>query len=160
MSLRISAKNLLKAFFVLALSFAAIQLVPYGHSHENPPVVREPAWNSPQTRQLAARACFDCHSNETVWPWYANVAPVSWLVQSDVQEGRHHLNFSEWGQGRRKDENAKKIEEAVSEGEMPPFQYRLMHPEARLSPDQKKELVEGLKATLGSPNGSRRAHSQ
>jgi len=61
--------------------FIAMQLVPYGHAHTNPPVTGEPKWDSPQTRELAKRACFDCHSNETDWPWYSNIAPVSWLIQ-------------------------------------------------------------------------------
>jgi hypothetical protein len=55
--------------------FALIQVVPYGRSHTNPPVQSEPKWDSPQTRALAVRACYDCHSNETTWPWYTNVAP-------------------------------------------------------------------------------------
>ena len=84
---------------VLAAAFLLIQLVPYGHAHDNPPVAAEPNWDSPQTRELAQRACFDCHSNETTWPWYSNVAPVSWLVQHDVDEGREYLNFSRWGLG-------------------------------------------------------------
>jgi hypothetical protein len=67
-----------------ALLVALIQAVPYGRAHSNPPVVSEPAWDSPRARELAVRACFDCHSNETVWPWYSNIAPVSWLIQSDV----------------------------------------------------------------------------
>ena len=73
-----------------------IQVIPYGHDHTNPPVVNEPNWDSPQTREITKRACFDCHSNETVWPWYSNIAPVSWLVYRDVSDGREHLNFSEW----------------------------------------------------------------
>jgi hypothetical protein len=61
-----------------------IQLVPFGRDHTNPVVTAEPRWDSPVTRELADRACFDCHSNETEWPWYAGVAPVSWLVYRDV----------------------------------------------------------------------------
>ena len=56
-------------------------IVPFGHSHTNPPVTKEPAWNSPDTRALVQRACFDCHSNQTTWPWYSHVAPVSWLCK-------------------------------------------------------------------------------
>jgi len=78
-----------------------IQLIPFGRQHTNPPVVREPAWDSPQTRALAKRACFNCHSNETTWPWYSSVAPVSWLTQRDVNGGRSHLNFSEWNKVQR-----------------------------------------------------------
>jgi hypothetical protein len=81
---------------VLIGALLLIQLVPYGRDHDNPPVQSEPPWDSPDTRALARQACFDCHSNETEWPAYANIAPVSWLVQRDVDEGRAVLNFSEW----------------------------------------------------------------
>ncbi len=87
------------SLLVLLAGFLLIQLVPYGRNHTNPPVLQEPNWDSPQTRALAQRACFDCHSNETEWPWYSHVAPVSWLVQRDVEEGREKVNFSTWGQG-------------------------------------------------------------
>ena len=90
------AKMLRWMLAAMAVALLAIQLAPYGRDHTNPPARREPAWDSPQTRSLAARACFDCHSNETVWPWYSNVAPFSWLVQRDVDKGRKDLNFSEW----------------------------------------------------------------
>ena len=80
----------------------AIQAVPYGRAHDNPPVRSEPQWDSPVTRDLVVRACFDCHSNETIWPWYANIAPISWLTTRDVDEGRDELNFSEWGSGEQR----------------------------------------------------------
>jgi hypothetical protein len=76
--------------------FALAQVIPYGRSHSNPPVQAEPRWDSPATRDLAVRACYDCHSNQTTWPWYPNVAPVSWLLQRDVSGGRATLSFSEW----------------------------------------------------------------
>src|SRR5262245_48076822 len=88
---------------LLALSvviFIGIQLIPLTRWQTNPVVVAEPNWPTAEDRALAQRACFDCHSNETVWPWYAHVAPVSWLVTRDVVEGRQKLNFSEWGQVR------------------------------------------------------------
>lgn len=125
--------------------FALMQLVPYGHDHSNPAVVAEPQWDSPQTRELAARACFDCHSNETHWPWYSNVAPVSWLIQRDVNEGRSHLNFSEWNRTQRA---AHEVGEVVSEGEMPPWFYLPLHPSASLSSAEKQALVTGLQQTL------------
>jgi len=84
----------------LPLVFLALQLVPYGRDHVNPSKVSEPAWDSPATRALAKQACFDCHSNETEWPAYARIAPASWLVQHDVEEGRAVLNFSEWQRRR------------------------------------------------------------
>ena len=74
----------------------AIQVVPYGREHANPPVTAEPTWDAPETRTLAKRACFHCHSNDTERPVYASIAPASWLVQRDVNEGRAVLNFSEW----------------------------------------------------------------
>lgn len=122
-----------------------IQLVPYGRDHDNPPVVAEPAWDSAQTRELAVRACFDCHSNETVWPWYSNVAPMSWLVQSDVDEGREELNYSEWSQRQEGEESA----ETVRDGSMPPRSYLLTHPEARLTDAELATLADGLATTFG-----------
>jgi mono/diheme cytochrome c family protein len=134
------------AMLGLLAAFALIQLVPYGRSHTNPPVTREPTWDQPSTRQLAARACFDCHSNETRWPWYANVAPTSWLVQGHVNEGRRALNFSEW---QRAYEEAGEAGESVLEGDMPPRSYLLLHPAAVLSADEKRALAAGLDASLG-----------
>ena len=132
---------------ILLGGFLLIQLVPYGRSHTNPPVIAEPNWDSPETRALAERACFDCHSNETKWIWYSNIAPVSWLVQRDVDEGREKLNFSEWGQGRMRELD--EISEVVYEGEMPPSKYLPMHPEARLTDAEKRSLAQGLQATVG-----------
>ncbi len=128
--------------------FVLIQIIPYGKNHANPPVVREPAWNSPATRELVKKICFDCHSNETVWPWYSKIAPVSWLVYWDVAEGREHLNFSDWRGGSRKHENQRDIVKEISEGEMPPLQYTVGHPEARLDENSKRILMDGLSATV------------
>ncbi len=122
-----------------------IQAVPYGRAHTNPPVTAEPKWDSPRTRALAVDACFACHSNQTRWPWYSSVAPVSWLTQHDVDEGRRILNFSEWDRPQR----AGEASEAVSEGSMPPWQFKVLHPEARLSDAEKRQLIHGLQATLG-----------
>ena len=122
-----------------------MQLVPYGRSHTNPPVLAEPRWNSPQTRELARRACFDCHSNLTTWPWYSSIAPVSWLVQRDVDGGRSSLNFSEWN---RPQDGAGDAVEAVAGGSMPPWFYPLLHPKANLSSAEKQKLEAGLAATL------------
>jgi hypothetical protein len=119
-----------------------IQLIPYGRQHTNPPVTAEPTWPDPAVRALAVRACFDCHSNESVWPWYSNIAPVSWLVQSHVEEARSILNFSTWSPGQGAGEAA----EVILEGEMPPAYYRLMHATARLSPAEAAQLAEGLSA--------------
>jgi mono/diheme cytochrome c family protein len=130
----------------LLFLFVAAQLVPYGRDHDNPPMAAEPAWDTPATRELARRACFDCHSNETHWPWYSNIAPLSWLIQRDVDEGRDELNWSEWGPDEEGDESA----ETVIEGSMPPGAYPLLHPEARLNDQEIDALVAGLVATFGS----------
>ena len=124
-----------------------IQLVPYGRNHVNPPIVSEPAWDSTATRDLAKQACFDCHSNETQWPAYASVAPVSWLIQHDVDEGRAALNFSEW---QRSQEEASESAKVVEEGEMPPAIYRLMHARARLSSTDVSRLASGFAKTLSA----------
>jgi mono/diheme cytochrome c family protein len=124
----------------------AIQLVPYGREHDNPQVVREPDWDRPRTRELFFRACKDCHSNQTRWPWYSSLAPSSWLVQRDVEEGRAHFNVSEWGREENHGDEAAKL---VREGEMPPWFYLPAHPEARLSDSERRALVAGLVATFG-----------
>jgi mono/diheme cytochrome c family protein len=124
----------------------AIQLVPYGREHDNPQVVREPDWDRPRTRELFFRACKDCHSNQTRWPWYSSLAPSSWLVQRDVEEGRAHFNISEWGREENHGDEAAKL---VREGEMPPWFYLPAHPEARLSDSERRALVAGLVATFG-----------
>jgi hypothetical protein len=136
--------KLRRTLWGIVVGSLVIQAVPYGHDHANPPVKREPPWDSPSTRALAARACFDCHSNETAWPWYASVAPASWLVQRDVSEGRRELNFSEWDRTR----GAKKAQDAVElvrEGEMPPWFY----PWARLTREERAQLVRGFSAISG-----------
>jgi mono/diheme cytochrome c family protein len=131
---------------VVAAVVAAIQLVPYGRDHTNPVVAMEPTWDSAETRALASRACFDCHSNETTWPWYSSIAPVSWLVQHDVDEGRGVVNFSEWD---RMQEEAADSGETVREGEMPMAIYTWLHPAARLDPRERERLARGLERTMG-----------
>ena len=128
-------------------AFLVIQFVPYGRDHTNPPVTGEPAWDAPETRALARQACFDCHSNETEWPAYASIAPVSWLVQHDVNEGRAVLNFSEWS---RPQEEATEASEEVLEGEMPPAAYTLIHAHARLNAADRDRLARGLARTVGT----------
>ncbi len=128
--------------------FGLIQLIPYGHNHTNPPVVQEPNWNSPTTRNLAVLACFDCHSNETKWYWYSNIAPFSWLIQRDIDEGRRRLNFSDWTRTYRVGE----ISETVLRGGMPPIQYIIIHPASNLPQQDRQTLADGLQQTvLNSP---------
>jgi hypothetical protein len=91
-------------------------------------------------------ACGDCHSYETEWPWYSNVAPISWLVQHDVEEGRAEFNVSRWGRGENEADEAA---ETVQEGEMPLPVYLITHPEARLAAADEQALIQGLVATFG-----------
>lgn len=137
---------LLSVLVGLVVLLVILQLIPYGRAHSNPPVLASPTWDSPQTQTLFERACADCHSNQTHWPWYSNIAPVSWLVQRDVDEGRAKLNVSEWGRGEQETEEA---QEVIDNGEMPPRIYLLTHPQARLSEQEKTALVKGLQASLG-----------
>lgn len=102
-----------------------IQAVPYGRAHDNPPVLAEPQWESAATRELAAAARYDCLSNEVVWPWYTNIAPVSWLATRDVDKGRHKLNFSEWNTGEQETDE---LGEVIESGEVPPHLLRMDAP--------------------------------
>jgi len=124
----------------------AIQFLPYGHDHTNPPATAEPQWDSPHTRDLAVRACYDCHSNQTAWPWYSNIAPISWLIQHDVVEGRSRLNFTDWNAPQREADNAARI---VQRGEMPQSYYVMLHPSANLTAAEKQTLIKGLQASVG-----------
>lgn len=123
-----------------------IQLIPLPARGNNPPVTSEPPWDNPQTRLLAKRACFDCHSNETIWPWYSYVAPVSWLVYNDTMQGRSRVNFSEWTPGSQR--GVGEIVGIIQEGEMPPFIYLPMHPQAQLTAAEKQQLITGLTISL------------
>ena len=125
-----------------------MQLVPY--RIHNRAVVAEPQWDSPQTRELAVRACYNCHSNQTVEPWYSKVAPVSWLLTKHVNDGRDNLNFSEWD--ARQARRAREAIETIEEGSMPPGYYTWfgLHRESKLTPAEQAALIAGLQATLGN----------
>ncbi len=131
--------NRFRIFWLVLAVLAVSQLVPVDRS--NPPVTT--GFGAQQELMATLRrSCYDCHSNETVWPWYSRVAPVSWLVAHDVHEGREHLNFSTWGaySGDKQAKLRKEIWQEVSEGEMPPLQYYPAHPDARLS-EQDKAII-------------------
>jgi hypothetical protein len=138
-------KFTLVALAALVGLFALMQLVPYGRTHSNPPTIVEPKWDSPRTRELAVRACFDCHSNETKWPWYADVAPFSWVVQYDVENARSVVNYSEWN---RPYALGGYSGQTVRDGMMPPDKYKVAHPEADLTSQEQADLARGLDATL------------
>jgi len=138
----------LGALILLAL---LIQLVPYGRNHTNPPVVKEFNWASPAAKQVAQRACYDCHSNQTVWPWYSSVAPISWMVTRHVNEGRQAFNFSDWkgavrNEEGRVEEGTDDMVDAVRNSEMPPASYLLIHGNAHLTSTERQTLIAALEA--------------
>ena len=93
-------------------------------------------------------SCYDCHSNESKYPWYSNVAPVSWLVKNHINEGREEVNFSEWGKltTKRKMKKLEDIIEEVEEGEMPMTPYVLMHSDAKMSDETRKAFLDYFKS--------------
>jgi len=119
---------LVGCFAVLLL----IQLVPVHKT--NPPVTSEIVVDAP-VREIFKRSCYDCHSNETIWPWYSYVAPVSWLVVGHVNEGRGKLNFSTWDQydASKRRQKLAEIEEEIKNKSMPLSSYLLLHRQAGLS---------------------------
>jgi hypothetical protein len=139
---------------VAVVLFIVIQFIPYGRSsHSNPTATNPFQWADPQAEAIAKRSCYDCHSNETEWWWATNIAPSSWLIQRDVDEGRATMNFSEFAGVP----SAEEFAEVVNGGEMPPFQYTIIHPDAKLTDAEKQVLVAGYTAGLtasGASNGA------
>jgi hypothetical protein len=143
--------------------FAALQL--FNPPRSNPPVQTDflAAVSPPAAVAASLRAaCYDCHSHETAWPLYARLAPVSWLIASDVNEGRQHLNFSEWpADAARAAKNLDRMNEVVDYREMPPKKYTLLHADARLTEAQRKELLDWTAAAadkLRPPRTTNAAH--
>ncbi len=128
-----------------AIIFVALQL--FNPARTNPPVKLDfiTVARPPASVAAALRtACYDCHSRETTWPWYSRVAPVSWLVTSDVDEGREHLDFSDWPQADAGHAAKKldRINEVLDYREMPPKKYTFIHTGARLSEAQRKAIMD------------------
>ena len=137
-------KLILPVVAVGLVLFLLIQVIPVDRT--NPPVSAEPKWSSPEARALAKQYCFQCHSNETDWPWYSYVAPASWLIRWDVANGRRHLNFSEWD--KRRGELGEMVEN-IQSGRMPPPQYTIAHPESVMNAQQKQVLIDALSSSMG-----------
>ena len=93
--------------------------------------------------KILRQSCYDCHSHETTWPWYAQVAPVSWMVSNHVKDGRKHLNFSTWGEypAKKQDHKLEECAEEVHKAAMPMVNYTWLHSDAKLSAEQRKQLV-------------------
>ena len=115
--------------------------------HDNPPTTA-PVDAPPAVLSILKRSCYDCHSHETTWPWYAYVAPFSWLAGYDVHDGRRSLNFSAWSSDppNVRQKQMRELVDEVQSGEMPPWYYTPMHSAARLSPEDVTMLVEWAKA--------------
>jgi mono/diheme cytochrome c family protein len=126
---------------------ALIQLAPYGRAHKDPTPTREVRFQDAKTQKLFDGACADCHSDHTSWPLYSDVAPVSWLVQNDVDGGRRAMNLSEWD--KRQPELAE-IQDVIVGGGMPPLQYKVVHGKGRLSSAERQQLAAGFRAMFAS----------
>jgi hypothetical protein len=140
----------MKLVLLLSLLGIAIQFIPVDRT--NPPVQEDIA-TPPQVKAILKRACYDCHSHETNWPWFSHVAPVSWLLAWDVHEGREELNFSTWNQysSKKRNKYIKESWEEIEEGEMPPWFYLPLHPEASLS-DQDRTVLREWSKSVVTPN--------
>jgi hypothetical protein len=138
-------RNVLRRVLLASLALgAALQLVPYGWWHENPPVTRAAVFPSAEAEAIARAACMDCHSNETDWPLYSYVAPMSWLVRRDVEAGRDAFNLSELD--REQEADVDDAADEVDDGSMPPRQYELAHPDARLNDEERRLLIDAFEA--------------
>ena len=129
----------------LVAVFILIQFVPFGRDHTNPPATNSFKWTSAQAKAIARRSCYDCHSNHTKYWWAVDIAPFSWLAAHDIQDGRARLNFSEWTGSL----STPALESAVS-GNMPPLQYTLLHPSAKLSAADKQVLLDGFQQSVAA----------
>ncbi len=139
-------RTLLHVGAVLVGVFLVLQLVPYGWKHSNPPVTSAAPWPNEEAEAIARQSCYSCHSNETDWPAYSYVAPMSWLVRRDVDAGRSKMNFSEWDPADNEADDA--IEE-IEDGTMPPSQYTLIHRGAKLTDEEKAKLSTALDQMAG-----------
>ena len=128
----------------LVVVLIVIQFIPVEKS--NPPERADPPAPA-EVQALLRRACYDCHSNETKWPWYARIAPASLLIARDVRKGRRELNFSLWEKyaDPRKAKKLKEIAKEVGDGDMPLFFYTPLHPDAKLSPAERERIVKWAK---------------
>jgi cytochrome c551/c552 len=138
-------RSLRSIFIVLAVLLIVAQAIR--PERTNPPVTGE-INAPPEIKSILRKTCYNCHSNETVWPWYSQVAPASWLLAHDVSNARKRVNFSEWSSltPRRQAGKLRKADEEIKEGDMPLWYYLPLHPEARLSDADKSALMAWLNA--------------
>ncbi len=134
-------KFVYRALPATAVLIVIAQFIPI--SKNNPP--KEAELQMPaEVKSILKRACYDCHSRETVWPWYSSIAPVSWLISHDVHEGREELDFSAWNRIEipKRGKKLKKLREEIDENEMPPWYYLVIHRRAGLSAEDHRILDE------------------
>ena len=143
--LRLTPVRVAAAILVAAV---AAQLVPV--QRDNPPVRMEVAAPA-DVRAILERSCYDCHSNHTRWPWYSRVAPVSWLVASDVHKGRKEINFSEWPMFdfKEQDHLLEQVDKQITRGKMPLPVYLIMHGDAQLRPADREKLLAWARSGSG-----------
>jgi hypothetical protein len=143
-------KRRTKVLGAVAALLIVAQGIPYPPA-QNPPVTEEV--EAPEAvRVLLRKSCYDCHSNETVWPWYSRVIPAKWFVRHHVMEGREQLNFSTWAgySEERADRKLEEVMEYVEEGWMPMQSYLRLHPEARLTSEEKDRIVAWAESLMGT----------
>jgi hypothetical protein len=121
--------------------------VPYGWQKSNPPVTADVPWPNAEAASIARTSCYACHSNETDWPAYSYVAPMSWLVRKDVEAGRRKMNFSEWDEDSA--DAAGDAEDEIVEGRMPLPNYRRIHRDAQLTNEEAAILIDALEQLSG-----------
>jgi heme-binding protein len=147
-------RGMLRAIGVIAVVFTIVaQFVRI--TRTNPPV--ESDVPAPADVKAALRvACYDCHSNETTWPWYSHVAPASWLLAHDVSEGREELNFSTWQRydAAKQQKKLKETIETLNDGKMPPWYYSMMHPTARLADKDRQAMIAWANQGTGGASGA------
>ena len=137
---------------VVLVGFGLMQAVPYGRDHANPPVTGEPTWHDEATRALMVRACFQCHSSEVNYPWYADIAPTSWAVQRHIDEARGKVNYSQFATDPG---DADETIEVIRDGSMPPAYFTRFgnNATANLTDEEKAQLIAGLEQTPGMSEG-------
>lgn len=145
-----------KIFLFLLITFVVMQAFRIDKTTKTPEASKDfisITGSNAEVTNLLKTACYDCHSNQPIYPWYTNIAPVSWWIKHHINEGSHHLNFSEWGTYSEKRKNHKLEEciEMVEEEEMPMASYTWMHGEAKLTDAQRLVLVEWFKGIKNNP---------
>jgi hypothetical protein len=143
-------KTILRPRSIALAVLAVVVIIQFKPVTRDNPATQNEIGASPEIMVILRRACYDCHSNETKWPWYSRVAPISWFVAGHVEHGRGNVNFSEWPAFDMEEEEHlfEEMEEEVEGGEMPLKSYLILHPEARLTPEERETLLRWIRGDL------------